>query len=72
MFLLLEDESGLVNVVVRPDLHKAQRSVILGEPYLCIEGKVQLRSGTLNVIAAAERNGMPRSPNHKREAKWVP
>ena len=51
VFLLLEDETGLVNIVVRPDLYQAQRSLIRGEPYLCIEGTVQLRSGTLNLIA---------------------
>src|SRR5207249_2971760 len=51
VFLLLEDETGLVNVVVRPDLYQAQRSVFRGEAYLCIEGSVQLHSGTLNVIA---------------------
>ena len=51
VFLLLEDETGLVNVVVRPDLYDAQRSTIRGEPYLCIEGTIQLHSGTLNLIA---------------------
>ena len=51
VFLLLEDETGLVNVVVRPDLYEAQRSMVRGEPYLCIEGTIQLHSGTLNVIA---------------------
>ena len=49
--MLLEDETGLVNIVVRPDLYAAQRSVIRGEPYLCIEGTVQLRSGSLNLLA---------------------
>jgi error-prone DNA polymerase len=51
VFLLLEDETGVVNVVVRPDLYEAQRSLIRGESYLCIEGTVQLQSGSLNVIA---------------------
>src|SRR5437762_6765464 len=51
VFLLLEDESGLVNIVVRPDLYTAQRSTIRGEPYLCIEGTVQLHSGSLNLLA---------------------
>jgi error-prone DNA polymerase len=51
VFLLLEDETGVVNVVIRPDLYEAQRSTLRGEPYLCIEGSVQLHSGTLNVIA---------------------
>ena len=47
----LEDETGVINVVVRPDLYEAQRSTIRGEPYLCIEGTVQLQSGTLNLLA---------------------
>ena len=51
VFLLLEDETGVVNVVIRPDLYDARRSTIRGEPYLCIEGTVQLHSGTLNIIA---------------------
>ena len=50
-FLLLEDETGLTNVVVRPDLYETERSVVRGEPYVCVEGTVQLRSGTLNLLA---------------------
>jgi len=71
VFLLLEDETGLVNIVVRPDLYEAQRSVIRGEPYLCIEGTVQLHSGSLNLLATkitplgevtAEAAALPRAP----------
>ena len=51
VFLLLEDETGLTNVVVRPDLYEAKRSVVRGEPYLCVEGTLQISSGSLNVIA---------------------
>jgi error-prone DNA polymerase len=75
VFLLLEDETGVVNVVVRPDLYEARRSTIRGEPYLCITGTVQLQSGTLNVIATTatplnqvidEADALPRAPerNH--------
>jgi error-prone DNA polymerase len=71
VFLLLEDETGLVNIVVRPDLYEAQRSIIRGEPYLCIEGTVQLHSGSLNLLAikatplgqlTAEAMALPRAP----------
>ncbi|MBV9581872.1 MAG: error-prone DNA polymerase [Chloroflexi bacterium] len=71
VFLLLEDETGVVNVVIRPDLYAAQRSMLRGEPYLCIEGTVQLHSGTLNVIAqkvtplgelTASSAALPRAP----------
>jgi error-prone DNA polymerase len=69
--LLLEDETGLVNVVIRPDLYERQRSTIRGEPYLCIDGTVQLHSGTLNVLATRatplghltdEATTLPRAP----------
>ena len=71
VFLLLEDETGVVNVVIRPDLYEAKRSTIRGEPYLCIEGSVQLHSGTLNIIAnsitplgdlTASSAALPRAP----------
>src|SRR5581483_4618480 len=51
VFLLLEDETGLTNVVVSPAQYEARRSVIRGEPYLWIEGTVQKRAGTLNLLA---------------------
>ena len=51
VFMLLEDETGLVNVVLRPDFYEVERSVLRGEPYLCFRGTVQIRSGSLNLIA---------------------
>jgi len=51
VFLLLEDETGLTNVVVHPTLYEAERSVVRGSPYLWIEGTLRLESGSLNLIA---------------------
>ena len=51
LFVLLEDETGLTNVVVRPDLYEAERTVLRAEPYLYVEGTVQLRSKTLDLLA---------------------
>jgi error-prone DNA polymerase len=72
VFLLLEDETGLVNVVIRPDLYEKQRSIIRGESYLCVEGTVQLHSGTLNLLATSasplnqfidqQARALPRAP----------
>lgn len=52
LFLLLEDETGVVNVVVRPDLYEREKPVLRGEPLVVITGKVQRREGTLNLLAA--------------------
>jgi error-prone DNA polymerase len=43
LFLLLEDEFGLSNVVVSPALYARQRAVLRGEPFLLVEGVVQRR-----------------------------
>jgi error-prone DNA polymerase len=51
VFLVLEDEFGLVNVVVKPGLHERQRSLVRGEPFVIVRGGLQRRDGTVNVIA---------------------
>jgi error-prone DNA polymerase len=50
-FLLLEDEVGLVNVVVQPWLSEKRRLVVRGEPFLVIIGEVQHQGGAINVVA---------------------
>jgi error-prone DNA polymerase len=51
VFLVLEDEFGLVNVVVKPGLHDEQRSLVRREPFVIVRGELQRRDGTLSVIA---------------------
>jgi error-prone DNA polymerase len=50
-FLLLEDEFGLVNVVVYPDLYERQRLEVRSTPMLIIAGKLQRSHNTINIIA---------------------
>lgn len=50
-FLLLEDEFGLVNVVVYPDLYERQRLEVRSVPMLIIEGRLQLANNNVNIIA---------------------
>ena len=50
-FLLLEDEHGLVNVVVYPNLYEKQRLEVRSTPMLVVEGKVQLSDNNVNLIA---------------------
>ena len=51
LFLLLEDEFGLANVVVSPAPFERRRAVLLGETLLWLAGTVQGREGSLNLIA---------------------
>jgi error-prone DNA polymerase len=51
VFLTLEDETGIANVIVRPDLFAEYRGAIVGEPYLLIEGTLQIQEGVTSIKA---------------------
>jgi len=55
VFLLLEDEFGLANVIVKPQLYEGSRSLIRGEPLLLVRGQLQRREGITNVVAKSFR-----------------
>ena len=50
-FITLEDEEGLINVVVRPDKYHVYRMLIRLEPLLLVEGIVEQKEGIINVKA---------------------
>jgi error-prone DNA polymerase len=50
-FLLLEDEHGLLNVIVFPDLYSERRHIVRGEPFVVVEGVLQQRNNTINLVA---------------------
>ena len=51
VFLTLEDETGIANIIVRPDLFSEQRAAIVGEPYLLVEGTLQIQEGVTSIKA---------------------
>jgi len=51
LFLTLEDEDGLINIVVRPKVYERYRRVARMEPLLVVEGIVQKSGGTVNILA---------------------
>ena len=61
MFLTLEDETGLANVIVRPDLFHAERAVLVGAPLLEVDGILQANDG-LSVRAYAVRPALVAAP----------
>ena len=50
MFMTLEDETGLVNVIVQPKVYHALTRVLRGEPLLVIEGILQREGIVMDVI----------------------
>jgi error-prone DNA polymerase len=51
VFVSLEDESGVANAVVFPDLFEKRRLIITQHPALIVEGKVQTREGVIHIKA---------------------
>jgi error-prone DNA polymerase len=52
-FVLLEDEAGMMNAIVRPDVHDRDRVALRGEPFLKIRGTLAREDGNLNIVAEA-------------------
>jgi error-prone DNA polymerase len=51
VFLTLEDETGIANVIIKPDLFSELRAVVVGEPYVIVEGTLQIQEGVTSVKA---------------------
>jgi error-prone DNA polymerase len=51
VFLTLEDETGIANIIVRPDLFAEQRRAVVGEAYLLVEGTLQIQEGVTSIKA---------------------
>src|SRR6266566_5016080 len=51
VFLLVEDETGMTNVIVRPDVYDRDRAAVRGEPFVLVSGKLAKDDGTVNVLA---------------------
>lgn len=49
MFLSLEDETGIANIIVEPQMFDAFREMLVNAPYLLVEGMLQNQSGAISV-----------------------
>ena len=51
-FITLEDETGVINLVVWPDLKERQRKVVMGAGLMEVRGRVEYDDEVIHVIAA--------------------
>jgi len=58
VFLTLEDETGIANIIVRPDLFARDRLAIIEEPFLIVDGVLQYQDGVTSV-RAEDVTGLP-------------
>ena len=56
VFIALEDETGMINVTLRPNVYQAHRALLHRHPLLVIDGRLQVEGAVLNVVATRLRS----------------
>jgi error-prone DNA polymerase len=51
VFLTLEDETGISNIIVRPDVFDRDRQMVVRQPFLLVDGVLQHQDGVLSIRA---------------------
>jgi len=51
IFMTIEDETAMANIIVWPKTFERLRPVVLGARYVAVRGKVQQESGVIHVVA---------------------
>jgi error-prone DNA polymerase len=67
VFLSLEDETGIANAIITPQVFDSIRRTILDEPYLVVEGVLQNQDGAISIKADridGLRTGGPEPASH--------
>jgi error-prone DNA polymerase len=61
VFLTLEDETGISNIIIRPDLYATDRLTVVESSFLLVEGVLQNQDGVTSIKAErmSKLSGMP-------------
>jgi error-prone DNA polymerase len=85
IFLTLEDETGIVNIVVWPKVFEKNRRVVMTAQFLEVRGRIEREGLVIHVVAdelidhsdrlralGEGTAGMPRTDKEVREGSWKP
>jgi error-prone DNA polymerase len=56
MFISIEDETGVSNLIVWPKIADQQRAAVLGSQLMVVEGQLQSEQGVIHVVAQMVRD----------------
>jgi error-prone DNA polymerase len=51
IFISMEDETGIANVIVTPDLYERERVVVTRSKFVLVEGALQNQDGVIHIKA---------------------
>ena len=57
MFITIEDETSVANLVIWPSLYEQQRRIVLGASLLVVDGKVQREGDVVHIVATRLHDG---------------
>ncbi|WP_298123342.1 error-prone DNA polymerase [Brevundimonas sp.] len=57
MFITIEDETGVANLVIWPSLYEQQRRIVLSASLLVVDGKVQREGDVVHIVATRLHDG---------------
>ncbi|HJU29884.1 MAG TPA: OB-fold nucleic acid binding domain-containing protein [Hyphomicrobiaceae bacterium] len=85
IFITLEDETGIVNIVVWPKVFEKHRRTVMTAQFLLVRGKIEREGLVIHVVAEElidlsddlrrlgdGTTGMPRTDRDVREGSWKP
>jgi error-prone DNA polymerase len=70
MFLLIEDETGVANVIVVPPVYERHRLTVRTASLVSVSGRLERREGVINVVAAAVRP-LERPEGHLADVRQI-
>jgi error-prone DNA polymerase len=68
VFLLLEDDTGMTNVIVYPACYERHRTLLRAEPLVVVHGRLERRDRNINVIAERIERIAPPADRTSEEA----
>jgi error-prone DNA polymerase len=85
IFLTLEDETGIVNVVVWPKMFERYRRLVMSAQFLLVRGRIEREGFVIHVIAeelvdltdrlkdlSAGTAALPKTVREPKEGSWTP
>ncbi len=51
VFLTLEDETGISNIIIRPDVYARDKAIVVESPFLLVDGWLQVQDGVTAIKA---------------------
>jgi len=70
VFLTIEDEEGLLNIILKPPVYRKYRYVARMEPLIVVEGTLQISEGIINIVA--RRLAPLREERQRQETLYPP